>query len=168
MRMCCGCNKRFEQHRLIRLQVSPETQALMPVERKETGRSAWVCFHIECIRKICKHPKRLSRSLKARPKVDLLRGTLYDWILEKLRKQFEQMHKDGVVTVSTYRTHKLTPHTQYIFPVELYSTLNLDCLNLDSAQITNHEHIQIHKHHLLQSSIRYADLLVELKLDSIA
>lgn len=168
MRMCCGCNKRFEQHRLIRLQVSPETQALVPVERKETGRSAWVCFHIECIRKICKHPKRLSRSLRARPRVDLLTGTLYDWILEKLRQQFKQMHKDGVVAVSTHCTHKPILHIPYIFPVELYSTLHLDCLNLDSEQVMNDEYIQIHKHHLLQSTIRYADLWVELKLDSIA
>lgn len=168
MRMCCGCNKRFEQHRLIRLQVSPETQAVVPVERKVTGRSAWVCFHIECIRKICKHPKRLSRSLRARPRVDLLTETLYDWVLEKLRKQIEQMHKDGVVAVSTYCTHKPIPHEPYIFPVELYSALHLDCLNLNSEQVMNDEYIQIHKHHLLQSTIRYADLWVGLKLDSIA
>ena len=168
MRMCCGCNKRFEQHRLIRLQTSSETQALIPVVRKETGRSAWVCCSIECIRTIRKHPKRLYRSLRTIPRVDLFTMTLYSWILARAQRQFQQMHREGAITVAQDPTTRIEADTPYIFPTGLYNELYLDCLNLNHVQLTDDDCIQIRKHHLLQSTIHYTALLMELKLDSIA
>ena len=167
MRMCCGCNQRFEQRFLIRLQISNETQAVVPVEQKRTGRSAWVCCNISCIRKIQKHPKKLYRSLRIRHKADDFTTVVGTWLFTRLKKQFRQMYTDGVVIVSTYNNAKFTSEAPYIFPTELYNMLHVECADVYTERLTDEECIQIHRHHLLQSTIRYATLLVELKLDSI-
>ena len=169
MRMCCGCNKRFEQHRLIRLQITQKTQALMPVLRKEAGRSAWVCYNAKCIRQIAQHPKKLFRSLRTRPNVEHLTSVMHRWILAKIQSQFNQMYRDGVITVSipTWDSSRFDSNLPHIFPSEMYNTLRLDCLDLTLDSVSTEKCIRIHKHHLLASTIHYTDVLVELKLDSI-
>ena len=168
MRMCCGCNKRFKQHKLIRLQISSKTQALTPVVRKESGRSAWVCCNAVCIRKISQHPKRLYRSLRTHPNVNNLITTLYAWILNKVQLQFQQMYIDGVVTVTIPHTSRLESSNHYIFPSDLYRAIRLDTLGLDFNLVSNEQRLLIRTHHLLPSTIHYTDVLMELKLDSIA
>ena len=167
MRMCCGCNKQFEQHKLIRLQISQKTQALTPVIRKDTGRSAWVCYNAECIHRIAKNPKKLFRSLRTRPDTEQIIVLLYMWILEKVQSQFRQMYRDGVITLSTCDSSRVDAYPPYSFPSELYNTRRLDCLGVHRDPVSTEESIQIHKHHLLASTIHYTDVLVELKLDSI-
>jgi hypothetical protein len=168
MRMCCGCNNRFEQHRLIRLQTSPETQALIPVVKKQMGRSAWVCCDVECIRKIRKSPKRLQRSLRIQPRMDNFIETLYDWMRTRLRHQLHTMHRDGAVTLSTRNNdiHRALHNTSYIFPTELNMELRLDFWS-DSSLATDNDCIHLYKHHLLRSTIGYTVVLMALKLDSI-
>ena len=168
MRMCCGCNKRFKQHRLIRLQTSPKTQALTPVKRKESGRSAWVCCNAACIRKISQHPKRLYRSLRMHPNVQTLPTTIYAWILNTVRIQLQQMYTDGVITLSTPHTSRLESSNRYIFPHDLYRAIRLETLGLDFKLVSNEQRLVIRTHHLLPSAIHYTDVLMELKLDSIA
>ncbi len=167
MRMCCGCNKRFKQHRLIRLHISPKTQALTPVVRKEPGRSAWVCCNAGCIHKITTHPKRLYRSLRMHPNVNNLITTLYAWILNKVRIQVQQMYTDGVVTVATVHPSRLESGNRYILPSDLYRAIRLDTLSLDFNPVSNEQRLLIRTHHLLASTIHYTDVLMELKLDSI-
>ena len=167
MRMCCGCNKRFKQHKLIRLQVSSTTQVLTPVVRKESGRSAWVCCNAACIRKIAQHPKRLYRSLRTHPNVDSLITTMHTWILNKVRIQVQQMSTDGVVTVATVHPSRLESGNRYILPSDLYRAIRLDTLSLDFNPVSNEQRLLIRTHHLLPSTIHYTDVLMELKLDSI-
>ena len=167
MRMCCGCNQRFEQRLLIRLQISNETQVVAPVEQKKTGRSAWVCCRIDCIRKIQKQPKKLYRSLRIHHKTNDLTSVVETWLLTRLKKQLRQMYIDGVIVVSTSHNTKFTSEALYVLPTELYSILRLECPEVYTELFTSEECVQIHRHHLLQSTIRYATLLVTLKLDSI-
>ena len=108
MRMCCGCNQRFEQRLLIRLQISNETQVVVPVEHKRKGRSAWVCCNIDCIRNIQKHPKKLYRSLRVRLQENDLTTVVETWLSTRLQKQFRQMYIDGVIIASTSQNTKFT------------------------------------------------------------
>ena len=165
--MCCGCNKRFKQHRLIRLQISPKTQALTPVVRKEPGRSAWICCNASCILKIAKHPKRLYRSLRTHPNVSNLISTLYVWILNKVQLQVQQMYTDGVITVETSHTCKRESDNFHVFPSDLYRVMRIDTLGLNFNLRSDEQPLLIRTHHLLPSTIHYSDVLMELKLDSI-
>lgn len=168
MRMCCGCNQRFDQRRLIRLQVSPETQALIPVETKLTGRSAWVCYNFTCIKKIHAHPKRLQRSLRTQPKMDNFSATLYSWLLVKVRGLITIISRDGAICLSNEQ-HPIATSSYsnvYTLPSELSKHIRLQTIDFGHTPVNETTPLQMYEHHLRQSTILCLDVLINLKLDS--
>ena len=166
MRMCCGCNQRFDQRRLIRLQVSPETQALIPVDKRQVGRSAWVCCNIVCIRKVQTHPKKLQRSLRTRPRMDSFLTVLYSWMHNRVQQMLNRLQRDGAISFKTERLSDSTFSDVYLTPSELSNHIRLNAIDSDHTPRNETFPLQIHKHHLRQSTIRYIDVLIKLKLDS--
>ena len=168
MRMCCGCNQRFDQRRLIRLQVSPETQALIPVDKKQAGRSAWVCYDITCINKIHAHPKRLQRSLRKQPKVDEFKATFYSWLAIKVKNLVSIINRDGALSVSksSHPISKPKYNDLYTLPSELQQHIRPYTIDLGHTPINATTTLQLHKHHLRESTILCIGILIKLKLDS--
>jgi len=163
MRMCCGCNKRFEQHTLIRLKVSTDTQALTPVQHSASGRSAWVCCNIHCINKIVKAPKRLHRSLRMRVNLQQWNTALKDWLCEQINTNIQTMIRDGLPFAS--RSKKSSTNNQAENAIRLSEIINEVSLEEKTNRINREDSKKIGSHHLLRKTIRYTILLNELKLD---
>ena len=165
MRMCCGCHKRFEQRSLIRLQVSPQTQALTPVDTKSSGRSAWVCCNLTCIDNICKSPKRLNRSLRTQPKLHDFSSLLLDWVLQRLQLQFKQLRQDGVI-----KTERPIDKDSSGCKCKCiaYQRLEMVGWTLDRKETvsTSPKNIYIMRHNLRESALDLLILVEELKKES--
>ena len=163
MRMCCGCNKRFEQHTLIRLKASNETQALKPVKHSASGRSAWVCCNSHCIHKIVKAPKRLNRSLRTRVNLQQWNTVLKSWLREQISSYVQTMVRDGITFAS--RSKKSSTNNQAENVIRLSEIIKEVSLKDNTNQINREGSKKIGSHHLLKKTIRYTILLNELKLD---
>jgi len=166
MRMCCGCNQRFNQRRLIRLQLSSNTQALIPVDKKQTGRSAWVCCDIDCIRKIHSHPKKLQRSLRKQPRMGTFLDTLYFWMQKRTHQMINTIQFDGAISFNTKRLTQTKFNEVYVIPYEILKQITPKTIDCDFISSNETSALLIHEHHLRQSTIRYIDVLINLKLDS--
>ena len=166
IRMCCGCNKRFEQHTLIRLKVSVETQALIPVEHSHSGRSAWVCFDIQCINTIIKNPKRLYRSLRTRPNTKLLKTELECWLRDKIKTYIDRMMADGATFASSLDKLSNTDPTRNVrYLSESVDEMSIVPVHIETISINRKTFTEIGSHHLLKKTIQYSNLLKKLKLD---
>lgn len=51
MRMCTGCGKMFDKRILVRAVKSPDGEVSLDLTGKKSGRGAYVCKNIECLRK---------------------------------------------------------------------------------------------------------------------
>ena len=166
MRMCCGCNKRFDRRSLIRLQVSLETQALIPVDKKQTGRSAWVCCSFDCIHKIQSNPKRLQRSLRKQPRVDAFLDLFQGWMRVRVLKMIHTLHCDGVISIVTPKTTSPYCINLNQIPSDLSKVIFLDMMGFKQIPKDKTHALEIQEHHLRQRTILSIDVLKKLKLDS--
>ena len=96
MRTCCGCGKRFNQRSLIRLQVDHQTQCVLPVWTKKSGRSSWVCIDSTCIQNLIRSPKRFYRSLRLNPSIQGLENAIMSWLYGQISKNRLRLKNDGV------------------------------------------------------------------------
>lgn len=62
IRKCVGCNESFEKKSLIRVVRSPEGEVSLDFVGKKSGRGAYLCHSLACLKKAIKS-KRLERSL---------------------------------------------------------------------------------------------------------
>jgi len=63
-RKCVGCGKLYPRHQLLRiLKVSGTNELVISPTTKQFGRSAYVCYNVECV-KIAIKKKRLQKTLK--------------------------------------------------------------------------------------------------------
>ena len=51
MRMCLGCNEMKPKRELIRVVKTPEGDVLLDLTGKKSGRGAYICRSIECMKK---------------------------------------------------------------------------------------------------------------------
>lgn len=51
MRMCTGCGEMFNKRELVRVVKSPEGEVSLDLTGKKSGRGAYVCKNIECLKK---------------------------------------------------------------------------------------------------------------------
>lgn len=51
MRMCTGCGEMFDKRELVRVVKSPEGEVSLDLTGKKSGRGAYVCKNIECLKK---------------------------------------------------------------------------------------------------------------------
>lgn len=61
-RKCCGCNTVRPKKELIRIVRSPEGEVSLDFVGKKSGRGAYLCSNVECLKK-AKKAKRLSKNL---------------------------------------------------------------------------------------------------------
>lgn len=62
MRMCSGCGEHFPKKELVRVVRSAEGELSVDLTGKKSGRGAYICHSVACLRK-AKKAKRLERSL---------------------------------------------------------------------------------------------------------
>ncbi len=64
VRTCTGCGQPKEKRELIRIVRTPEGSILIDPTGKKSGRGAYICRDIECLKK-AKKAKRLEKALSA-------------------------------------------------------------------------------------------------------
>ena len=79
MRTCLGCNSEKEKRELLRVVRSPEGEIALDFTGKKSGRGAYVCRNIACLKKVRKS-RRLERSLDC---------AIPDEVYEKLERELE-------------------------------------------------------------------------------
>ena len=62
-RQCMGCNERFPKNTLLRVVRDPEGNVSLDFTGKKSGRGAYICKNVACLKKAQK-TKRLSRALE--------------------------------------------------------------------------------------------------------
>ncbi len=62
-RQCMGCNERFPKNALLRVVRDPEGNVTLDFTGKKSGRGAYICKNVACLKKAQK-TKRLSRVLE--------------------------------------------------------------------------------------------------------
>jgi predicted RNA-binding protein YlxR (DUF448 family) len=60
IRMCSGCSGRFPKKELLRIVKSPDGEISLDLTGKKSGRGAYVCRNVQCLRKARK-AKKLER-----------------------------------------------------------------------------------------------------------
>jgi len=65
LRMCSGCGERKTKKELVRVVKSPEGDISIDTTGKKSGRGAYICASIECLKK-AKKARRLERSFSCR------------------------------------------------------------------------------------------------------
>lgn len=80
-RMCVGCQQMKVKRELLRVVRTPEREILIDKVGKKSGRGAYVCQDINCIKKAYKE-KRLERALES--KID---DSVYQTLLEEFNNE---------------------------------------------------------------------------------
>lgn len=78
MRRCTGCGEHFPKKELIRIVRTPEGEILLDEIGKRSGRGAYICKKISCLKKARK-AKRLESSLEVS-----IPNEVYDRLEEEL------------------------------------------------------------------------------------
>jgi predicted RNA-binding protein YlxR (DUF448 family) len=65
MRMCTGCGEMKPKKELIRVVRTPEGEFLLDFTGKKSGRGAYLCRNMACL-KNCRKSKRLEKSFSCR------------------------------------------------------------------------------------------------------
>ena len=63
MRQCLGCNEHKPKKELLRVLRTPEGEITLDFTGKKSGRGAYICYDIKCLRKARKS-KRIDKSLE--------------------------------------------------------------------------------------------------------
>lgn len=63
MRMCVGCREMKAKKEMIRVVRSPEGEVSIDLKGKKSGRGAYVCYDVQCLKRALKQ-KQLDRALE--------------------------------------------------------------------------------------------------------
>ena len=80
MRRCNGCNEQKPKNQLIRIVKSPEDEISLDLTGKKSGRGAYICNDIECLRKARKS-RRIDRTFEM-----TIPENVYDSLEEQIKK----------------------------------------------------------------------------------
>jgi len=61
-RQCLGCNGHFPKKELLRVVRTPQEEILLDFTGKKSGRGAYICRSVSCLRK-ARRSKRIDRAL---------------------------------------------------------------------------------------------------------
>lgn len=78
VRMCSGCKERKPKKEMIRVVRSPEGEISVDLTGKKSGRGAYICNNIDCLKKARK-TKKLEREFSC-----AIPGEIYDRLEEEL------------------------------------------------------------------------------------
>ena len=80
MRRCNGCNEQKTKNELIRIVRSPEGEISLDLTGKKSGRGAYICNNIECLRKVRKS-RRIDKTFEI---------TIPDEVYDSLEAQIKE------------------------------------------------------------------------------
>ena len=80
MRRCSGCNEQKAKNELIRIVRSPEGEISLDLTGKKSGRGAYICNSIDCLRKVRKS-RRIDRTFEI---------TIPDEVYDSLEAQIKE------------------------------------------------------------------------------
>ena len=80
MRRCNGCNKQKPKNQLIRIVKIPEDEISLDLTGKKSGRGAYICYDVECLRKARKS-RRIDRTFEM-----TIPDSVYDSLEEQIKK----------------------------------------------------------------------------------
>ncbi len=80
MRRCNGCNEQKPKNQLIRIVKSPEDEISLDLTGKASGRGAYICNDIECLRKARKS-RRIDRTFEM-----TIPENVYDSLEEQIKR----------------------------------------------------------------------------------
>lgn len=80
MRRCNGCNEQRAKNELIRIVRSPEGEISLDLTGKKSGRGAYICNNIDCLRKVRKS-RRIDRTFEI---------TIPDEVYDSLEAQIKE------------------------------------------------------------------------------
>lgn len=80
MRRCCGCNEQKPKKELIRVVRSAEGEISLDLTGKASGRGAYICNSLECLKKARKS-KRIDRTFEV---------TIPDEIYDKMEEEISK------------------------------------------------------------------------------
>ena len=80
MRRCCGCNEHKQKKELIRVVRSAEGEISLDLTGKASGRGAYICNSLECLKKARKS-KRIDRTFEV---------TIPDGIYDKMEEEISK------------------------------------------------------------------------------
>ena len=70
MRRCLGCNEHKPKNELLRVVRDPEGEVSLDFTGKKSGRGAYICKSVKCLRRAAK-AKRIDKSLECRVPEDV-------------------------------------------------------------------------------------------------
>ena len=79
MRQCLGCNEHKPKGELMRVVRTPEGETVLDFTGKKSGRGAYVCKSLSCLRKARKS-KRLEKNLEC---------SITDEVYDKMEREIE-------------------------------------------------------------------------------
>lgn len=79
MRQCLGCNEHRPKSELMRVVRTPEGETVLDFTGKKSGRGAYVCKSLSCLRKARKS-RRLEKNLEC---------TISDEVYDKMESEIE-------------------------------------------------------------------------------
>ncbi len=80
MRRCCGCNEQKPKKELIRVVRSPEGEISLDLTGKASGRGAYICNSLDCLKKARKS-HRIDRTFEI-----TVSDEIYDRMEEEISK----------------------------------------------------------------------------------
>lgn len=80
MRRCCGCNEQKPKKELIRVVRSAEGEISLDLTGKASGRGAYICNNLECLKKARKS-RRIDRTFEI-----TIPNEIYDKMEEEISK----------------------------------------------------------------------------------
>lgn len=80
MRRCCGCNEQKPKKELIRVVRNAEGEISLDLTGKASGRGAYICNNLECLKKARKS-KRIDRTFEI---------TIPDGIYDKMEEEISK------------------------------------------------------------------------------
>ncbi len=80
MRRCCGCNEQKPKKELIRVVRSAEGEITLDLTGKASGRGAYICNSLECLKKARKS-RRIDRTFEI---------TIPDGIYDKMEEEISK------------------------------------------------------------------------------
>ncbi len=80
MRRCCGCNEQKPKKELIRVVRSAEGEISLDLTGKASGRGAYICNNLECLKKARKS-RRIDRTFEI---------TIPDEIYDKMEEEISK------------------------------------------------------------------------------
>ena len=79
LRRCLGCNEQKPKQELLRVVRSPEGEISLDFTGKKSGRGAYICRNVKCLKKAVKS-HRIDKNLEC---------TVPDEVYEKMRQKWE-------------------------------------------------------------------------------